>query len=418
MGCLTLRTTNNSRGQQIQRISGKLPDIMSLLNKKIEQITEADLDALVASRVPESRVIDYKRDSVGSSDKARYEFLADISSFANSSGGELIIGVAESAGIATQICGLSLPNPDQEILRLEQIIRTGIRPAISGIETRSIPLKNGNHLIVIRIPKSWAGPHQIGQQGSFRFFGRSSNGKYQLDVESLRAQFEQGPNLAERIRLFRANRLGKVISNETFVPLPNGSKVVIHIIPMDNFSTGAPIELNRIRDDRGILISLLQSGGQIRVNLDGYIALSTRSGSEARGYAQIFRNGTIEIVEFMERWEVHGHNFLPGQAFDETLQSIMAGTQRIYALLDIQAPIAVMLTLLGMEDRLMGAGKQYGYERDRTFGQKEIVCPEIIIDDLGHPAESLAFAITNLAWNAAGYEQSVFYDEKGNWVGK
>jgi Schlafen, AlbA_2 len=391
---------------------------MSLLNKKIEHVTETDLDTLVTLEIPESRVVDYKRDSIGSSDKDRYEFLADVSSFANSTGGELIIGVAESGGKAAQICGLSSSNVDQEILRLEQIIRTGIRPAISGIQTRAVPLKNGNHVIIVRIPKSWAAPHQIGQPGSFRFFGRGSNGKYQLDVDSLRALFEQGPDLGERIRQFRANRLGKIISGETFVPLPSGSKVIVHIIPMDNFSTGAPIEMNRIRDDRSILISLLQSGGQIRGNIDGYIALSTRSGSEVRSYAQIFRNGAIEIVEFIERWEVRGHNFLPGQAFDEMIQSIMSGTKRIYSSLDVQAPVAIMLTLLRMEDRLMGAGKQYGYERDQRFGQPEIVCPEIIVEDLSPSSNTLAFAITNLAWNAAGYEQSVFYDKNGNWIGK
>jgi Schlafen, AlbA_2 len=392
--------------------------LMSLLAKRIGQITESDLNALVALKVPESRVLDYKRDAVGNRDKDRYEFLADISSFANTSGGELLIGIAESAGTASQICGLNLPNFDQEILRLEQIIRTGTRPNISGIEMRPVPLQNGNQVIVIRIPKSWAAPHQIGQQGSFRFYGRGSNGKYQLDIESLRALFEQGPDLAERIRLFRANRLGKIISNETSVPLLTGSKVIVHIIPIDNFSIGAPVELNRIRDNRSILISLLQYGGQIKVNLDGYIALSTHSGSEIRSYAQLFRNGTIEIVQFVEPWEVHGHNFLPGQAFDEMIQSILAGTKQIYDFLEIRSPIAVMLTLLGMEDRLMGAGKQYGYEGDQKFGKKEIVCPEIIIDDLSANPQQLALPITNLAWNAAGYEQSVFYDKRGNWIGK
>jgi Schlafen, AlbA_2 len=393
-------------------------DVMSLLAKRIEEITESDLDALVALQVHESRVVDYKRDIVGTSDKERYEFLADVSSFANSSGGELIIGVAEKSGIAIQICGASIPNSDQEILRLEQIIRTGIRPALSGIQIRAVPLKNGNQIIVIRIPKSWVAPHQIGQQGSFRFFGRGSNGKFQLDVESLRALFEQGPHLAERIRLFRADRLGKIVSNETLVPLPVSSKIVVHIIPMDNFSIGIPIDLSPIQKDRSVLISLLQYGGRIRVNLDGYIALSTQSGSEIRGYAQLFRTGAIEIVEFVERWEVRGHNFLPGQFLDEMIQSILAGTKRIYKSLDIQPPIAVMLTLLGMEDRLMGAGKQYGYEGDQKFGQKEIICPEIIVDDLSAHPQQLALPITNLAWNAAGYEQSVFYDKDGNWIGR
>ena len=77
-----------------------------------------------------------------------------------------------------------------------------------------------------------------------------------------------------------------------------------------------------------------------------------------------------------------------------------------------------MLIFLNMEDRLMGAGKQYGYESDRPFQRKEVVCPDVLIDDLSQDARKLAFPIVNLAWNAAGYEQSVFYDKNGNWKGK
>ena len=55
-----------------------------------------------------------------------------------------------------------------------------MRPTIGGIVTRAVPIKDDKYVIIMRIPKSWAGPHQIGQLGSFRFFGRGSNGKYQL----------------------------------------------------------------------------------------------------------------------------------------------------------------------------------------------------------------------------------------------
>ena len=115
---------------------------MSLLAKQVEQLTEADLQSLVTSGVPESQLIDYKQTAVGNSDKDRYEFLADVSSFANSSGGEIIFGIAEANGLPSQICGLNVANGDQEILRLEQMARTGIRPPIHGIITRAIPLSS------------------------------------------------------------------------------------------------------------------------------------------------------------------------------------------------------------------------------------------------------------------------------------
>src|SRR5450759_2670476 len=104
---------------------------MSLLAKKIEDIDESDIDSLVALQIPESIVINYKRELISGSDKDRYEFLADISSFANTNGGELIFGISESNGKPTEIGGINAENIDQDILRLEQIIRTGSRPTIN-----------------------------------------------------------------------------------------------------------------------------------------------------------------------------------------------------------------------------------------------------------------------------------------------
>ena len=355
---------------------------MSLLAKRVQQVTEADLEALIASRIPESQIIEYKQATVGNSDKDRYEFLADVSSFANSGGGEIIFGIAEANGVPAQISSLTVPNSDQEILRLEQMTRTGIRPPITGIETRAIPLKDGNYAILMRVPKSWNGPHQIGQPGSFRFFGRGSNGKYQLDVDSLRTLFRQGPDLAERVRLFRAERLGKIMSNELPANVPTGSKIVAHVVPIDCFSNSTQIDFGPIRNDHGTLIALLGSGGQVRVNLDGQIATSNRSDGTVGAYAQLFRQGAIEVVKFVERWEYHGHNFLPGQYFDEEIQTIISGMKRLYAAINVQAPIVVMVTLLNMEDRLMGAGKQYGYERDRPFQSKQVVCPDVLGSEL------------------------------------
>lgn len=270
----------------------------------------------------------------------------------------------------------------------------------------------------MRIPKSWAAPHQVGQPGSFRFFGRGSNGKFQLDVDSLRTLFRQGPDTAERIRAFRVERLGKIISNDLPADMPGGSKIVVHIVPVDNFSTNAPVDFDPVRQNHGLLIAPLNSGGSVRVNLEGQIALCHRSDQTVGAYAQLFRYGALEIVKYEMPWEVHGHNFLPGQAFDEVIQAILSGTKRLYAAVNVSPPIVVMLTLLNMEDRLMGAGKQYGYERDRSFGRKEVVCPDVLIENLNKDERALAFPIVNLAWNAAGYEQSVFYDKNGNWKPK
>lgn len=58
-----------------------------------------------SNAVSEGRTIDYKRELPGNSDGDKKEFLADVSSFANTSGGDLILGVDENAGVPIQITG-------------------------------------------------------------------------------------------------------------------------------------------------------------------------------------------------------------------------------------------------------------------------------------------------------------------------
>jgi hypothetical protein len=257
------------------------------------------------------------------------------------------------------------------------------------------------------------------RQGAGRFNHHTPMGKGQslaplvLDVDALRSAFRQGPELAERVRQFRADRLGKIISNDSPINVPDKSKIVVHIVPLNNFATRAPIDLSPIRKNQALLPSLLHSGGASRINLDGILSFTYRSETEAREYAQLFWDAAIEIVQGVLNWEVRGHNFLPGEHFDEIIQQIMKGAKAVYDTLQIQPPIAVLLTLLGMEDRKMGAGKQYGYDSDPTFGRPEVVCPDVVLETLDSSAEELAFPIVNLAWNAAGYDKSVFYNENG-----
>lgn len=99
---------------------------MALLHIPFDQIDETHLRALIIARAPESRTIDYKRTSYGNANADYSEFLADISSFANTSGGDLVLGMDATNGVPTAFTPLTVPM-DPEILRLEQIARGGLQ---------------------------------------------------------------------------------------------------------------------------------------------------------------------------------------------------------------------------------------------------------------------------------------------------
>jgi predicted HTH transcriptional regulator len=81
---------------------------MSFFNKPLELLEESDLQTLLDNQVSEGKTIDDKEALHGHSDSDRKEFLYDISSFANASGGHLIFGIKEDGGVPTNICGLNI----------------------------------------------------------------------------------------------------------------------------------------------------------------------------------------------------------------------------------------------------------------------------------------------------------------------
>jgi predicted HTH transcriptional regulator len=133
-----------------------------VLNKPLESIEESDLQALVDNQVSERKTIEYKAALPGNADGDKKEFLADVSSFANASAGDLIYGIREQYGVPVELSGLQLSDVDAEILRLESCIQTGIAPRLFRIvETHSIALPSKQrYAFIIRIRKSWMAPHK------------------------------------------------------------------------------------------------------------------------------------------------------------------------------------------------------------------------------------------------------------------
>src|SRR5882724_3565153 len=101
-----------------------------MISRKLEEIAAVDLEHLLANSVTEGKTIEYKKVLPGNSDSDKKEFLADVSSFANTTSGDLIYGVDEAQGAPTGISGLYLSDPDLEVRRLDSIINDGLEPRI------------------------------------------------------------------------------------------------------------------------------------------------------------------------------------------------------------------------------------------------------------------------------------------------
>ena len=275
-----------------------------MILKKFENVEKVDIESLIDNGVSEGKTIEYKQELPSNNDAGKKEFLADISAFANSSGGDLIYGVEESrdqnnktTGIPSVVPGLIGINIDQELRRLESMIRDGIEPRISGIQIRAIDGFTNGPIILIRVSRSWSAPHMVTFKGSSRFFCRTNAGKVPLDVGEIRAAFLQSETVPERMRKFREERIAAILANETPYPLfPNG-RIVVHYLPVGSFDRPQYLDVGGLKRKFFELPSIYGSGSDHRLNIDGLLTFTRSSGKECIGYTQLFRTGVIESVD-------------------------------------------------------------------------------------------------------------------------
>jgi Putative DNA-binding domain len=204
-----------------------------------DHIAERDLQSLVENGVAEGILFDYKSELYGASDSEKKEFLKDVSSFANTAGGHIIIGMVEDAGVPTGVIGMQ-GDLDLEKQRLESLLRDRMEPRIVGIRMQAVDLGNGRHALVIRVPKSWNQPHAVVHNQSRLIFARNSAGVHMASVDEMRSMFLAGATLLDRAREFHRKRMQEVHSADGPGPLPfggEGGRILLHVVPFSAFSS-------------------------------------------------------------------------------------------------------------------------------------------------------------------------------------
>ena len=389
---------------------------MALSNINFEDIAETILSEQVTTGIPEGILIDYKREMYGKKDDDVKEFLKDVSSFANTSGGHLIIGIDEAGGIPTEITPLS-GDADQDLQRLENLARDGIEPRISGLRMRAVAV-NGGYVVVVRIPKSWSPPHRVSARGTNRIYGRNSAGAYELSIDELRVIFTSAASVLDRVRAFRAERLAKIDVGEAIVPLAkDNGRLIVHLVPTSAFGFLSQIEPGAAHAVQDLLRPMDSMGLSPRINFDGYAGLYHGPDGKCRSYTQVFRNGIVEAVKVRVVSDPHdGQIWIPAQAFDRWILDQLP--QYLFALqkLGVPPPIVLMITLQGVRGARLGVERQ-SYDYPPKLDHDVLELPECVIEQYGsdvdyHRAARPAF---DALWNSGGFFRSAHFDATGTW---
>jgi hypothetical protein len=389
---------------------------VSIDKPDFDSVNEQDLQELVDSQVPEGVRVEYKLKNYGNSDSDKRELLKDVSAFANSHGGHLIIGVRESEGAAAELTGVDI-DADAELLRMEQMVRNAIEPSISGIRMRAVPLSNGNKVLLLRIPRSWNPPHRVTAQGKNKFFLRHSAGVHEPSIEELRALFNQSAVALEKARQFRDDRIEAAIRGEGQRPLEDGGRLFFHIVSTAAFSGMINLDVEAIHQKYQNFWPLGASGMSPRFNFHGFI--NERGGDKNHGYTQIFRVGALEATMAGIAREHEGKKVIPGLSVEEYIFKNLPIYINGLKELGVPTPLVVMFTLEGVSGAKYAVLSRRFFDEDAPLTDHMLRLPGCIVEEYGsdldyHKAVRPAF---DTLWNAIGFARSQFFDEEGRWVG-
>ena len=191
------------------------------------------------------------------------------------------------------VSGVSPPaGLEAELLRLENRLRDSVEPRLDGVRFKRIPLASGAEVLVLRVPASLAGPHRSSFKGTKRFYARSSAGKYEMDMDQLRAAFAAGEELPRRFRRLHAEAVERSEGQNMPFRVAGGPVAIVTVAPASLFRERRDL---RFEHGHSAMPALRSDGLYDFRSLEGFVLHSSvSSDGVVRTYALNHRAGWIE----------------------------------------------------------------------------------------------------------------------------
>ena len=376
-----------------------------MLPVAIKDVDISILQDLIVSGVREEKTIEYKREMP--SDAVR--FLATVSSFANTAGGDILLGVEANDGVPVKLPGIEIDNLDREKLRIEQVLRNGLEPRLPQVDIHPVMVEDKRYVLVVRVARSWIAPHRVRRNSEF--YARNSAGRYPLDVGELRTAFTMSESIAARIRDFRTERIARIHSRQTPVPLDQGGCMVVHILPLGAFTEATTIDIAACEASTKQVRPMGASGWNWRINLDGVVTFTSHDTTPSHAYTQTFRIGAIESVSVLGIY--NDRMFLPSMGYEKEVMKCLAGYIEFAREFAIELPYFFFLSFVGVRGYTLAVDRSMLWRGVPTLQEDMVVLPEILIDVQPH---QLLRPVFDMVWNAFGFIRSLNYDDQGHWV--
>lgn len=352
----------------------------------LDAIDAAALERLMANGVAESRTLEYKRDLPNSKDKdSKREFLADVTSFANAQGGDLLYGIDAPKGVPIGIPGLGIDDPDAELRRWEDILQDGVDPRLPGLRLRWIQIEQGRGVMLIRMPPSQVGPHRVTFSNWSRFYGRRSNAKYEMDAQELREAFTSSEALPSRLRALHLAGVEAAKRGDLPIGLANEPRAIVSVIPVTVFRETRDLDITH----ETALAPVKPSGYMNAIEMIEGVMLHTHPGESdgVRSYAITFRQGRTDTVWTIGRLVKElGREALylvwPKRFEDGLLDCAISSVVKLQPF-GIEGPWTVFVTLIGIRNYQLRVSDEWYSD---AAWRDEVTLPAIRIETMNRAA--------------------------------
>ncbi len=392
-----------------------------MLLARLDALDEQRLQELCTEHCPESGTLDFKRGLPSTNeDEGKAEFLKDVCAFANSSGGDLVYGIADKNGAAEKIHPITSEAPDAAKRRLGQVLDAKVEPRIQGLQFHPVEV-TGGYVLILRVPASFDGPHRHQHKEFQRFVMRNGTHTSDLTYDQLRSAFDRTATLAERARQFINDRTESIFAGKTWRPLLKGPLCVAHLIPIAAMSGRTTIDVGALYNNYTAFMFSDWGGGSRTLNLDGLVVHPSESRKEPQtAYTQVFRSGAIEAVRY------GGLLYVDDDAHQRVIPSTtVTGFYREAATIFLanakrfahSGPAVLRSALLQIDGFEFGVGGRYSAFRKAYADRPNLVLPDVWIEDATAvpDVDAIVRPMMDILWQAFDVERCLEYSQDGAW---
>ena len=397
---------------------------MLITPDRFKEVNQDFLESLIENGIEENIHLDYK-EKIGSN----AEIAKDLSSFANSDGGNIIYGIREINNKPKEIIPINQPNLRE---KLDQIARNGIDPSL---DVRIFPIDvniecDEGQVIFIYIPRKYPILHQAIKRG--KYYKRTEFTSSPMSNFEIETAFKLIYNYEERINSIYQNRLHELNNGKYHINIPSPNRMLIHMISIDALNANRSLDLeilfNNFENHLKPLDCIL--GRNIERNLHGLLVSCGPDpySNTYVGYVQLYRNGIIEVIDsslmkptkqlhrrgynkpvkILDMWILEKNIIDSCKMYLNTLEKIGAGLP-IFLYISFTHLKGYKISLAPYRDPFL--------RKDSDVTKRdEILLPRIKIDSFKIDFEEKLKISFDIFWNAFNQPGSRNYDKNGRFI--